>query len=166
MSGMPSVQLECRSCRWRLRRRRLIVQSPRVPALFKLRDGVIGDGVALVLRQTFFQTPYDFSGASQSESDRVSEDFSLRHAFPFVMHYENIKRTGLQATISSAIAVWSTRPVEQGVEHVRPFHCESHLGRTCRPLSPDSGRPAAQSAATLHGRPRPRLGAAGGGSRD
>jgi putative SOS response-associated peptidase YedK len=42
---------------------------------------VIGDGIALVLRQSFFQTSYDLSGAPQSESDRVSEDFSLRHVY-------------------------------------------------------------------------------------
>jgi hypothetical protein len=46
--------------------------------LFKLCDGVIGDGIALVLRQTFFQAAYDFSGAPQSESDGVSKDLPLR----------------------------------------------------------------------------------------
>jgi hypothetical protein len=41
---------------------------------------MIGDSKSLVLRQTFFQTEYDLAGAPQSESDRVSEDFSFRHA--------------------------------------------------------------------------------------
>jgi len=77
---MPSVQLEYRSCRWRLRRRRLIVQSPRVAALFELRNGVIGDGVTLFLGQTFFQSTYDLAGAPQGESDRVPKYFSPRQA--------------------------------------------------------------------------------------
>ena len=47
--------------------------------LLELRNRVIGDGKSLVLRQTFFQTAYDLAGAPQSESDRVPEDFSLRH---------------------------------------------------------------------------------------
>jgi putative SOS response-associated peptidase YedK len=48
---------------------------------------VIGDGKSLVLRQIFFQTSYDLSGAPQSKSDRVSEDFSPRHGS--VEHKEN-----------------------------------------------------------------------------
>ena len=53
---MPSAQFKNRSCRWRFRRRRLVVQPPRVATLLKLRDSVVRDGVTLVLGQSFFQT--------------------------------------------------------------------------------------------------------------
>jgi putative SOS response-associated peptidase YedK len=52
-----------------------------------LRDSVIGDGETLALRQTFFQTSYDLSGAPQSKGNCVSEDFPLSHAL--VEHKEN-----------------------------------------------------------------------------
>ena len=69
-----------RLCRWRLRRRRLLVEPPRVATLFKLRDRVVRDGVTLVLGQSFFQTAHDLSGAPEGESDRVPKHFSLGHA--------------------------------------------------------------------------------------
>ena len=68
---MPSAQFKNRSCRWRFRRRRLVVQPPRVATLLKLRDSVVRDGVTLVLGQSFFQTAHDLSGASKRESNRI-----------------------------------------------------------------------------------------------
>jgi hypothetical protein len=67
------------SSRWWLCCRCPLIQPPRIATLLQLRDSVIGDGETLVLRQTFFQTSYDLARAPQGESDRVSEDFSLRH---------------------------------------------------------------------------------------
>jgi hypothetical protein len=71
VSGDAFRPIQDRSCRWRLRRRRLLVQPPRVATLFKLRDSVVRDGVTLVLGQSFFQTAHDLSGASKREATSV-----------------------------------------------------------------------------------------------
>jgi hypothetical protein len=64
-----------RPCRWR----RLLIQSPRIAALPKLRDGVIGHRVSLLFSQPLFQAAYDLAGAPQREGNCVVKDFSLRH---------------------------------------------------------------------------------------
>ena len=58
------------------RRWRLLVQSPRIAALFQLRDGVIGDRVSLLFSQPFFQATDDLAGAPQCEGNCVPKDFS------------------------------------------------------------------------------------------
>ena len=77
--GMPSVQFEDRSCRWRLRRRRLLIQPPGIAALFELGDSVIGDRKSFLFGQSFFQAANDLPGAPECESDRVPKHFSLGH---------------------------------------------------------------------------------------
>ena len=57
------------SCRRRLRCRCLLIQSPRVAAICKLPDGMIGYGVALVFGQPFLQTTY--AGAPKCVCNRV-----------------------------------------------------------------------------------------------
>ena len=73
---MPSIQLEDRSCRWRLRRRRLLIQPPGIAALFELGDSVVGTQ-SFLFGQSFFQTANDLPGAPERESDRVPKHFSL-----------------------------------------------------------------------------------------
>jgi class 3 adenylate cyclase len=53
--------------RWQLRRRRLLVQPPRVATLFELGDSVISDRKSLLLGQSFFQAANDLPGTPECE---------------------------------------------------------------------------------------------------
>ena len=48
---------------------------------------LIRDRISLLFGQALFQAAYDLAGAPQRESNRVPEDFSLRHAR--IEHKEN-----------------------------------------------------------------------------
>ena len=87
VSGDAFRPIQHRSCRWRLRRRRLLVQPLRVPTLLELCDSVVRDDVTLILGQSFFQPAYDLAGAPKGEGNGVPKDFSLRHAS--IEHKEN-----------------------------------------------------------------------------
>ena len=74
---------------------------------------MIGDRKSLLLGQPFFQASYDLSGAPQSKSNLVSEDFSLRHAS--LEHKENecASRYILYNWASKALAAFRRQPAQR-----------------------------------------------------
>ena len=69
--------------RWRRRCLSLLIQSPRITALLKLRDRVIGHGKWLVFAQSLLEPSYDLARAPKSEGKGVSKDFASFHGFPW-----------------------------------------------------------------------------------
>jgi hypothetical protein len=49
-----------------------LIQPPRVAALFKLLNRMVGDGKPLGFNQAFLQASDDLAGAPRGESNRVS----------------------------------------------------------------------------------------------
>ena len=114
-----------RLCRWRLRRRRLLVELSRVATLFKLGDSVVRDGVTLVLGQTFFQTANDLSGAPECESKSRTEAL-LPSSWVIRTYREQCYKPLYLARLPLGYAI-SLRGVG-GSFHVWAVHRQSDLG--------------------------------------
>jgi hypothetical protein len=79
VSGVRSDPSARKLGRWCLRRWRILVQSPRVAALFQLRDRMIGDRVSFILCQLRLQPLHDLAGPPQGEGEGISKDFTSCH---------------------------------------------------------------------------------------
>jgi hypothetical protein len=98
VSGVRGDPSACKLGRWRLRCGLILIQAPRIAALFQLVDNVIGDGVSLILAQSLFQPPDNLARSPQGVGDGVSKDLAAGHLDNRTYQEQDGKPLGLVAT--------------------------------------------------------------------